>query len=306
MTTRSYPRLSIEDFGRHLLTSGDLDPVYIALHGMQTAGAITPNALRRWLLAYWCLYHCGAASYIAEAGGEEYWMRLLCAAENRNTAPCDGRWPRGHERRHWRGENALKSLSSLRQKAAQLTCEKYQATDFGAEYLVQWLAAEGSFIVPINELKQPYSRVRDRTLTLTGFGPWMSFKVADMVDRVLGYPVDFNLGAVSMFDDPRKAAEMLWDMRMGPNAKPTSGKTKIEVVTNWLINIFSTYQAPPLNDRPVNIQEVETILCKWKSHMNGHYGLNNDIDEIKAGLEPWVRVSPLATAFMLQMPRRAP
>ena len=29
--SRNYPRLEIEPFGRHLIQSGDLDPIYIAL-----------------------------------------------------------------------------------------------------------------------------------------------------------------------------------------------------------------------------------------------------------------------------------
>ena len=55
-------------------------------------------------------------------------------------------------------------------------------------------------------------------------------------------------------------------------------------------------------ERPVGLQEVETILCKWKSHMNGHYPLNNDIMEIRHGLKDWLPVSALARAFYDAMP----
>ena len=40
--SRNYPRLDIESFGRHLITSGDLDPIYTALvraDGSLDAGA---------------------------------------------------------------------------------------------------------------------------------------------------------------------------------------------------------------------------------------------------------------------------
>jgi hypothetical protein len=42
--------------------------------------------------------------------------------------------------------------------------------------------------------------------------------------------------------------------------------------------------APPRYERGLDVQEYETILCKWSSHMKGHYPLGNDIHEIKKGL----------------------
>lgn len=53
----------------------------------------------------------------------------------------------------------------------------------------------------------------------------------------------------------------------------------------------------------MNIQEVETVLCKWKSHMNGHYPLWNDIREINGGLEPWAGRCSAARAFLNHMPK---
>ncbi|GAG17632.1 unnamed protein product, partial [marine sediment metagenome] len=35
------------------------------------------------------------------------------------------------------------------------------------------------------------------------------------------------------------------------------------------------------------LQEVETVLCKWKSHMNGCYPMGKDTREITEGLAPW-------------------
>ena len=48
---RDYPRLSIEEFGRHLLDTGDLDPVYLALHRMRAAPVFdNVSQLKRWLI----------------------------------------------------------------------------------------------------------------------------------------------------------------------------------------------------------------------------------------------------------------
>ena len=42
----TYDKLTIEEFGRHLLSSLDLDPIYVALVRME----LTPEELGRWLL----------------------------------------------------------------------------------------------------------------------------------------------------------------------------------------------------------------------------------------------------------------
>ena len=73
-------------------------------------------------------------------------------------------------------------------------------------------------------------------------------------------------------------------------------------VLDYLLGEFSGFKAPPLSDRAVNIQEVETVLCKWKSHMNGHYPLLNDIVDIRSGLEPWTGKCSAARAFLSHMP----
>ena len=137
------------------------------------------------------------------------------------------------------------------------------------------------------------------------FGPWISFKVADMIDRVLGYHVDFDHGHMFMFKDPVKAALMLWRQhnKLGDNAKPKDQSYVLELVVANLSAMFMTHTAPPLHDRPVGFQEIETILCKWKSHMNGHYPLWNDIDEINHGIDPWTTCSEAAAAFAVAMPK---
>jgi len=45
------------------------------------------------------------------------------------------------------------------------------------------------------------------------------------------------------------------------------------------------YKAPPWFDRPLNIQEAETILCKYKSHTHGHYPVGKDVAAVKKALE---------------------
>ena len=147
----------------------------------------------------------------------------------------------------------------------------------------------GSNMQDTLSFEQVTKAVKEHTL----FGPWIAFKIADMVDRVLGIPVDFEQAHVFMFKDPTKAAIMLWRYKLYAGdqsylkVQPKDQGAAIKEVVDYLTKQFSDLKAPPLYDRPIGLQEVETVLCKWKSHMNGHYPLNNDIDEINEGLEGW-------------------
>lgn len=292
---RNYPRLSIEEFGAHLLTSGDLDPIYIAL----VRANFEQPYLYRWLIAYWCFYHAGAASWLAGFSGETFWAAMMTAAKNETATPFGERWPRGHERRHFRAAIATSAVSSLQERYGD-----------SPEDMVDFILGTRSMMEPHRhgrtpEQSRPFVDVSKRTQAHRGFGPWIGFKVADMVDRVLRVPVTFDNAAVFMFDDPTEAALKLWRLkaRLPDFAKPKEKASVINGVVAYLIEHFREFRAPPFADRPVNLQEVETILCKWKSHMNGHYPLNNDIDEIRAGVLPWTKVSEGAIRFLEAMPQ---
>lgn len=286
---RNYERLDIISFGNHLMMSRDLDPVYDAL-----PKAVPDDAQRhRWLLAYWCLYHCGAAAFLSELEGEEFWNALMSAASNAlagppgstgSHPPVGERWPRGSERRHFRGEAAIKAVNALR--------ERYDSEPGG---MVAYCAGAGS------DFEAVAKRVQEHRL----FGPWISFKVCDMLERVEGYPIDFSEAAVFMFKDPVKAALMLWRQHwgLGEDAKPKDQTKVIHDVVTHLTGKFSSFAPPGQNNRQVGLQEVETVLCKWKSHMNGHYPLNNDIREITEGLVPWAEASETARALAKHMPK---
>lgn len=261
-----YDKLSIVDFGRELLKTNDLDPVYVALYGLKW----DQDQIKRWLVAYWCFYHCGFASYISEFEGNQYWDEMMTAAENNTKSPAGGRWPRGAERRHFRGRAATDGIAMLR--------TRYDRPESMIDYIIH------ETIEP-----QPFKTVCARVREHSAFGPWIGFKVCDMLDRVLDVPIDFDQAAIFMFKDPVKAVEMLWRQQTGygEKARPKDLNAVITQVVAWLTEEFKDFKAPPIYDRPVSLQEVETVLCKWKSHMNGHYPLRKDTREITEGLAPW-------------------
>lgn len=286
--SRNYERLPIEKFGRHLITTGDLDPIYDALVGARKAKAYDEPQLYRWLIAYWCFYHAGVASFMSEMEGQEFWHWMTVAAENEQESPAGGRWPRGHERRHFRAKNATSSILHM-------------VKTWGAfpEDMVQYIAApetEGQ----TDPLK--FKVVSKRVQEHVGFGPWIAWKVADMLERVVGTPVDFSDSNMFMYRDPEKAALMLFRERngLGPEAK-IKKEAVLPGVVDYLLGEFGELESPP-GGRKINVQEIETVLCKWKSHMNGHYPLYNDIIEIRTGTVLWAKFCESARIFYDHLP----
>lgn len=273
----SYERLEVEPFGRALIETGDLDPVYIALAKCEWE----EERLQRWLFAYWLFYHPGAASYMADASSEElYWNRVGNAARNETPSPLDGRWPRASERRHFRGQKAIDAVARLR------------------------LTPLADTFASLTAAAPSYSAVARAVGNLPQFGPWMAFKVADMLERCCGVPVDFDLGSVTMFEDPKKAALLVAQRRLGlpVNAKFHDPSQAIRRVVEYLIEEYKDLSAPPDHARSIGYQEVETVLCKWKSHINGHYPVGKDTREIAEGLRAWAEVSDSAREFLFHMP----
>ena len=288
----NYKVLPVEEFGRQLIESGDLDPVYVALAGVDWGDA----QRKRFLVAYWLFYHPGAAAFMSQpqthsaSTGADAWNWMLIAAKNEVPAPTshldfpkrEDRWPRASERRHFRGDKAVRAVQEL----ARRFPDPAQLVDFLAE--------------PAPDYAQLYNRV----CSLPQFGPWMAFKVADMLERIEGVAVDFDLGSVTMFDDPKKAALLVArlhaGMSEGTRFKDEAGT--VRQVVEHLIAEYADLAAPPARDRPIGYQEVETVLCKWKSHRNGHYPVGHDCREIRRGLTEWAGVSEAAREFLHAMP----
>lgn len=283
---RQYERLNIYDFGQHLLDSEDLDPVYVALvHCRETQWE--DDQLFRWLVAYWCWYNCGVASYMSELEGSDFWRAMMKAAKNEKPAPHGGRWGRGHERRHARGAQGIKMVEELRKRYGKKPQD-----------MIEVICTE-------TEDKRTCESIMRQVKGHYLFGPWIGFKVADMVDRVLRLHVDFTEAAVFMFKDPVRAAERLWaETHNLPSSKVTLSAEGLHDVVVHLTDHFKKQNAPPFYDRRIGLQEVETILCKWKSHMNGHYPKYNDIDEIGTALRLWEPHAGAAVDFMEHMPAR--
>lgn len=260
--------MDIRDFGTALIRTGDLDPVYIGVAGAKLA----EPQLCRLLLGYWFFYHLGVAAFVSNFENSAYWSIVREAAINRT----DGKsWPRGTERRHFRGKTCIKSVDWFR--------EHYYHPEEAIRSLKQY-----SFQQSLMDAVQKWPM----------FGPWIAFKAADMMERVYGHPVRFNKDFVLMYDEPRAGLELLSKDKSFITVDRSHGG-----IYNNLLSFFSSQWAPPDKKRMCGPQEVETILCKYKSMKGGHYHVGKDIHEIRTGLEGW---GGTAEKILLHMPLEVP
>lgn len=258
--------LSVYEFGEKILETKDLDPVYILLWEAK----LEQELLCRWLLSYWSFYHVGTASWIAdlpELGEETYWNKFSLAASSKD-------YPRCHERRHYRGENARKSVAWLREQGiASLFSEFYRA----------------GF-----ELKATPKDIMEYVQEWVGFGPWIAFKVADMLERLDIVKLCFDSREVGLYDSPQEGAKRLWRLENPNKMFSDPGSSIGEWAIERILSHLGTRLAPPRYERRVGVQEAETILCKWKSYLGGHYEIGEDVMGCRRGLTRFSRSSPLA------------
>jgi Alpha-glutamyl/putrescinyl thymine pyrophosphorylase clade 2 len=236
-------KLSIYNFGKQLVETLDLDPVYVVVHHAQ----LPETKLDRWLIAYWCFYHVGTASWIVDQ--PDYWKAMMQAASSKD-------WPRASERRHFRGQAAIKSVTWLEANKIDLRYFREASTLSLADvmtYVKSW----------------------------QGFGNWIAFKAADMLERLGVAKIEFTPDDIfKIFEAPRKGAE-----EMAIVHGPAEGNVYAWAHKRLSVAPALKLLAPPLFERRLNIQELETILCKWKSHRNDHYIVGKDIAETKHALQ---------------------
>jgi len=241
---------TIHEFGDALIRTGDLDPVYCALYGAQ----LSEPALSRLLLAHLSFYHLGFAAWLSEHEGDSYWAAMLVAAKNEMPSPLGSRWPRGSERRHFRGAKCVSAVNWLRRNHP---------------------APEGAIRSLLNCKTE--KQVIERVGKWPMFGPWAGFKAADLLERCVGHPLLFDPNIGLLYAEPRAGLEML-AAELGQSPR---------VIYENLLSHFSAYAAPPRHDRPCGAAEVESILCKFKSMRGGHYFVGKDIAEVGHALQGW-------------------
>lgn len=236
-----------QDFGADLILTYDLDPIY----PMVVAADMDDDMRKRWCLAYWCYYHAGVSSSIAERPSKYFYDCMRgCAID---------KCPRGMERRYFYGDLAWNTIEKLE--------------EFGPPERVVEAMTQHSDFGGVNSAVQSFY----------GFGSWIAWKIADMADRVLQIDLDFSDTNLNMYKDPKQGAAYILT---GDKKYPIT-EDELNGVVDAMELEYSGLLAPPFQDRPINIQEVETVLCKYKAHCLGFYPYGNDTIHVAKALKGW-------------------
>lgn len=252
-------------WGQRLIETRDIDPIYDMLVLARLAETITYFSMQRWLLAYWCFYSAATASVIASS--DDFWMTMALAAENKD-GPVNGRWPRSPERRHFRGRAAIKAVRVM------------TLLERSPTWVIEQMFVDCDLLA-----------VRKAAEKLPLFGPWISFKVADMGERVLGHPIVFPRD-VAFYDSPRAGLVEL----------AARNDYTADDALEYLLRSIADCRPPGIPNRPCGVQEAETILCKWKSALGGHYRIGKDLREIRESLEHVAPSCELAEELLKHLP----
>jgi hypothetical protein len=133
-------------------------------------------------------YDVGFSAAVSNRGAQSYWGEIERAARNeeRPPHPTLERYPRGMERRHFRGTNCIKAVQQLAQKFPK------------PEDAVSSLLPKRGDMAIMEKVKQ-----------WPMFGNWIAFKVVDMLERCAGVKCEISVDLVLMYEEPYKALEML-------------------------------------------------------------------------------------------------
>lgn len=260
--------------------TGDLDPIYLALNRC-AFDSITRN---KWLTAYCAFYNAGFACMASELAGKEFWGLLMQAAVNEEPTPFGERWPRASERRHFRGIQAIKAIQDWENKYPE-----------NPELMMEYIASAAPSFKGVLQNAQEHRSI----------GTWMSFKLVDLVDACMNAPIDQADITMFFYDTPKKSLLRLWREKQGfnDNVVPKNELQVLEAMVEYLAEVFHSFAIPHKPTKQVDMFTLETIACKHLSHLNGHYPLYNDIDEITEGLAKWIPYSSNAQLLNRNMPR---
>jgi len=279
-------------FGQRLLATQDLDPVPLALHHLH----LPPPQLRRFLLAWWLYDHPGTAALLSESKGGLFWIRAAQGLEDED----GGGLPRGPARRNYHGEGPARVLRGM------------QATYPQPETLVNRLT-------PAEDEPLSFDAHRQLILNLDlpFYHPWMSFRVADTLERLLGARLYFDREQQRKMVAPGQwerhdYLEPPGDARPASLPSETDGQEQVrygamlasrawtlggpEDALDHLAAGLRPHPGPPRHRRLSNAQECVLVLRKFGAHARGSYGIGQETLETLAA---WRALAACRTARRL-------
>ena len=232
------------------LDSGDIDPVYPVLRSIIQGRGLSEEEALWTVLCYVAFYNLPSALICLEAypDGPPSGMDDMIAG-----LPC------GVERRGFRGGTNLK-----------VHMEALAATRARAGSLSDWMAPAVSGNPGDN-----WTLVNTLVGTVWGNGRWAAYKTAELVEKVLGYPLAPTDCGHQFSSGPRKGIELLYGPVEG------NGADAIAVLDARSLDLYELVAGSGLE---LDLAQLETILCDFHTMWDGRYYVGHDIDQMQEQL----------------------
>lgn len=143
----------------------------------------------------------------------------------------------------------------------------------------------GSSLKFLENLEGDGARAMKEVGKMKYYGPWASWKVCDLASCVLGIDIDFStIDFQKTYEYPLKGVLVVngYDEHDTAMLKdPNVFKFMLEEVFRQLEPIMGENSPHSQTKRPMNMQEVETLLCKYHAHQKGKYPIGHDISRLR-------------------------
>ena len=137
-----------------------------------------------------------------------------------------------------------------------------------------------------NSLAGNGNKAMQKITALKGFGPWAAWKLMDLCSCCLGIDIDFSrIDFREAYEYPLKGLLMV-------NGLPEETRllSNDSVYYGAFDNAFAVLGAsinlkePCNQQRGINIQEIETLLCKYHSYIHNHYKIGEDVERLRKNI----------------------
>lgn len=248
-------------FGRQLLRSKDIDPLYPILAFLEE-GMDEEDAL--WFTTvYVAWYHLPSA---VTAHGT-----LLSLAKGHLSLEQAKQLPTGVERRNNRGGRVIDHLKDFRRNARE-----YGSKNGGSirSFLTDSDSlASGKRTLALHD---NWHIVNEQLQRVHGNGRWAAYKHCEILRRVHDWPILAPDMGNQFSSGPREGLATLFGDLEG------QGPEVIAELDKRGVDLQCMFAERGLD---VDIEELETILCNWKSLRKGKYYVGHDIDELQEQIE---------------------
>jgi hypothetical protein len=267
------PYEDLVTFGRHMLESQDIDPVYPVLRRLQERMGLTGTRDEQglWLtVLYQAFYNLPSALAAFHRigwsqGGKDAPIREVIEAAHLSELPI------GVERRGLRGGLVLDYLKGYWRAVYQEAADWYVAHGDNRPSQRRWMRAGWS---GEESEEERYLKFWDQWQTVPYNGRWSAFKTAELLKEVHDFPMSAPDMRMQHCSGPREGLIWLYSLDLGGY----KARDRIKILNEYGLRLRRA-----LADRglPLSWEHLETVLCNFNSMRQGRYYVGHDIDEMQ-------------------------